>query len=47
MNVEIMHWDLRISDVVKFKNIISLAQLHGQLNPCEFSGKIVRKYVDV
>jgi hypothetical protein len=33
MNVEIMQWDLRLSDVVKFKSIISLAQLHGQLNP--------------
>jgi hypothetical protein len=33
MYVEIMHWDLRLSDVAKFKNIISLAQLHGQLNP--------------
>jgi hypothetical protein len=33
MNIEIMQWDLRLSDVVKFKSIISLAQLHGQLNP--------------
>jgi hypothetical protein len=33
MNVEIMQWNLRLSDVVKFKSIISLAQLHGQLNP--------------
>jgi hypothetical protein len=33
MNVEIMQWDLRLSDVVKFKSIISLAQLHGQFNP--------------
>jgi hypothetical protein len=33
MNVEIMQWDLSLSDVVKFKSIISLAQLHGQLNP--------------
>jgi hypothetical protein len=33
MNVEIMQWDLRLSDVVKFKSINSLAQLHGQLNP--------------
>jgi hypothetical protein len=33
MSVEIMQWDLRPSDVVKFKSIISLAQLHGQLNP--------------
>jgi hypothetical protein len=31
MNVEIMQWDLRLSDVVKLKSIISLAQLHGQL----------------
>ncbi|KAH0810281.1 hypothetical protein GEV33_012511 [Tenebrio molitor] len=28
-----MQWDLRLSDVVKFKSIISLAQLHDQLNP--------------
>jgi hypothetical protein len=33
MNVEIMQWDLRLSDVVKFKSIIYRAQLHGQLNP--------------
>jgi hypothetical protein len=33
MNVEIMQWDLRLLDVVKFKSIISLAQLHGQLSP--------------
>jgi hypothetical protein len=32
MNVEIMQWDLRLSDVVKFKSILSLAQL-PQLPP--------------
>jgi hypothetical protein len=43
MNVEIMQWDLKLSDVVKFKSIISLAQLHGQLNPPPALPFIVRK----
>jgi hypothetical protein len=30
MNVEIMHWDLRLSDVVKFKNVAKKSLLLKQ-----------------